>query len=175
MARKIEINTEHSLKDLTGISKTVMPLVRQILGKRGFLLADLLSAWRDIVGSEISSYTLPQKISFPKDKHNDGCLFLAVLAGAFAMEIKQNEAKIIDKINTFFGYPAISSLKIIQTGETQNFLIGKKQPDKLKKNLVTAEEESYITELTKDIKNEDSRKALENIGKAVFSRRHSQE
>lgn len=175
MAKKIEINSEHRLSDLTAIAKTASPVARQLLGKRGFLLVDLLSAWQEIVGAEIASYTLPQKITFPKDEQTNGCLLLAVSAGAFAIEIKQKENRIIDKINVFFGYPAISSLKISQTDNVDNFLIAKKQPDKLKKKVVSAEEESYITEVTGEIKDNNLRNTLENIGRAVFSKKHKQE
>lgn len=175
MAKKINISSERRFSDLTGLSKAVNPLLRQLLGNNGMLFMELLNSWENIVGKDIAAYCLPRNISFKKDERTNGCLEIIVLAGAFAMEIGQKQPYIIEKINTFFGYPAISRLKINQTGNPENFLLTKKPIEKVKKKVVTAEEESYITELTKDINNEELRQSLENIGRAVFSRRKDQE
>lgn len=175
MAKKIQINSEHRLQDLTSISKTIRPFAKEVLGNNGHVNIELLSSWEEIVGKKIASYSLPQKLSFGKDERTGGCLTLVVLAGAFAMEIQQNTQKIIDKINTFFGYPAVSKIKIIQRSSPDNFLVSKKTTNKMKKNVVSLEEKSYITELVKNVKSEEMRNSLENIGKSVFSRRNNQE
>ena len=175
MAKKIDISSEHKLTDLTNVAKTVNPLLRQLLGNNGMLFLELLNSWEEIIGKELAKYCLPQNISFKKDQRIDGCLNISVLSGAFAMEIQQRQRQIIEKINSFFGYPAISKLKIIQSANPENFLLNKKPIDKMKKNVVSASEESYITELTKDINNDELRKTLENIGKYVFSNKDSQE
>lgn len=174
MKKKLRINIEPSLSDLTGISKALNPLLRQLLGGSGMLFAELLGSWEDIVGKTMFSYCLPQSIVFKKDERTNGCLHIKVLSGAFAMEIQQKQQQIIEKVNSFFGYPAIGKLKIIQSGNPENFLVEKKKSDKVKKNVVSASEESYITELTKDISNNDLRQALENIGRGVFARKKNQ-
>lgn len=175
MIKKININPEHRLTDLTGAAKVLNPLLRQILGNKGMAILELLGSWQNIVGKEISAYCLPQDITFNKDERTNGCLNLKVLSGAFAMEIQQKQRQIIEKVNTFFGYPAISKLKICQTGNPDDFLIGKKPFEKVKKKVVSANEESYITELIKDIKDENMRRCLKSIGESVFSRKDNQE
>ena len=85
------------------------------------------------------------------------------------MEIQQNEKLIIDKVNTFFGYSAINKLKVIQNSCPNDFLINKKPIDNVKKNLVTDEEENYITELTSGIDNSTLKDRLEKLGRAIFS------
>ena len=176
MARELKINKEHTLKDLTSIAKTALPLARQLLGPCGFTHVELLSSWEFIVGADIAQYSIPQKLSFPKDERANGCLTIMVPAGAFAMEIKQKEMPIITKINTFFGYPAVSKIKILQNGTPENFLIRKKPIDKVKKTVVSAEEESYITELVKGIERDDLREVIERLGRAVYEdNNHCQE
>ena len=175
MSKKISINHERRFADLTGISKAINPLLRQLLGNNGMLFMELLNSWENIVGKDVSAYSLPRNISFRKNERTNGCLEIIVLAGAFAMEIGQKQQNIIEKINSFFGYPAIGRLKINQTGNPENFLLSKKPFEKVKKRVVSAEEESYITELTRDINNEELRQSLENIGRAVFSERKNQE
>lgn len=170
MTKKINISSERKSKDLTSISKTMMPLAKQLLGARGFMEIDLLTNWKHIVGNELAQYSLPQKLTFRKDERVDGILTISVMGGAFAIEIKQNESHILEKINAYFGYKAVSKLKILQNGNSQNFLIGKKSIDNVKKNLVTKTEESYITELTKDICNSELKQTLRNLGIAVINR-----
>ncbi len=170
MAKKINISSERKSKDLTSISKTVLPIAKQLLGARGFMEIDLLTNWKYIVGDELAQFSLPQKLTFRKDERTDGSLTVSVLSGAFAMEIKQNEPRILEKINAYFGYKAVSKLKILQNGDPQNFLLGKKSIDNVKKSLVTETEESYITELTKDVDHPELKETLKNLGIAVMSR-----
>jgi hypothetical protein len=110
---------------------------------------------------------LPQRLNFRRDERTNGCLELLVLGGAFALEIKQREAQILEKINTYFGYTAVDRLKIIQCSNPDNFLL-KKPQDNPKKNLVSLADKCYVTELVKDIDNQKLRETLENIGLAVF-------
>ena len=175
MAKGLKINSEHTLKGLTGVAQTALPIMRQLLGQRGFMQLDLLTAWSSIVGEDMAKYSLPQKLNFPKDMHTDGCLTIMVPAGAFAMEIAQNEQRIIDKINVFFGYPAVKKIRILQNGTPQDFATAKKPIDKVKKTVVSAEEESYITELSKDIDRPELREAIENLGRSVLSQHKKQE
>lgn len=167
--RKIDIKKEHTLDDLTCVAKTVLPLAKQLLGSRGLMEIELLSNWKEIVGEDLAAYTLPQKITFRKDERANGCLEMMVLSGAFAMEVKQRESQILEKINTFFGYSALNRLKIIQNSCPENFLLEKNPIDNMKKNLVTEEEEIYITDIIKDVYNDDLRLRLENLGRAVLS------
>lgn len=166
--KEILIKEEHTLEDLTSIAKTIKPIAKQILGSKGLMEMEILSGWAGIVGNELSQFTLPQRISFKKNERTNGILELLVLSGAFALEIQQREPQILEKINTFFGYTAITKLKIIQNSCPDNFLLPKNPIDNLKNFLVSEEEQNYITEIVKDVENKDLRQHLENLGKAVF-------
>lgn len=171
--KEIIINKEHTLEDLTSVSKTIMPLAKQLLGAKGMLEMEILSNWTAIVGKELAQYSLPQKISFRKDERSNGTLELLVLSGAFAMEIQHRESQILNKINTYFGYDAVAKLKIIQNSCPENFLFTKKPIDNVKKNLVSPEEHNYITEIIKDVDNNELRRHLEILGEAVLGSKKS--
>ena len=175
MAKKKEIiiQKEHTLDDLTSVSKTIMPLAKQLLGAKGMLEMEILSDWTEIVGEELAQYSLPQRISFRKDERSNGTLELLVLSGAFAMEIQHRESQILNKINTYFGYEAVAKLKIVQNSCPENFLFTKKPIDNVKKNLVSEEEHNYITEIIKDVESEELRRHLKNLGEAVFGSKKS--
>lgn len=175
MARQLKIRSERILGDLTGVGKTVQPLVKQLLGTGGLIMLELLSHWDDIVGAELAPYALPQKVVFRKNERSNGTLVILTLSGAFAMEVKQREPKILQKINAFFGYPAVDKLKITQTGQTENFGLDKKPIEKLKKNVVSEAEENYITELTKDIQSEELRAKMQSLGEAIWRRNKKEE
>lgn len=171
--KEIIINKEHTLEDLTSVSKTIMPLAKQLLGAKGMLEMEILSDWTAIVGEELAQYSLPQKISFRKDERSNGTLELLVLSGAFALEIQHRESQILNKINAYFGYDAVAKLKIIQNSGPENFLFTKKPIDNVKKNLVSPEEHNYITEIIKDVDNNELRRHLEILGEAVLGSKKS--
>lgn len=169
MSEKLKISAVHRLDDLTGIGKTIRPLVRQLLGKNGTMQLELMTNWEEIIGKSLAEYTMVQKISFNKDERTNGTLFLSVLGGAFALEIENKKTIILRKINAFFGYEAINKIKIKQTADAENFLLNKNVYDKPKKNLVSTEQKSYITELTEGVKNENLRSKLERIGCEILN------
>lgn len=171
MNKKIHIEKNHRLNDLTSVAQTVNPLAKQLLGEQGFLLVDLLSDWQNIAGPTLAELTLPHRIIFRKGERSNGSLELLAFNGAAAMEIQQRTPQIIEKINTYFGYAAISGLKIIQNCVRENFRTVKNPLENMKKNLVSAEEEIYITDIVKDVNNEDLRRRLECLGKAVLGSR----
>ena len=168
MSKKIVISKEHKLNDLTGVGKTIRPLVKQLLGKNGIMQIELAAKWEEIVGEKLCSYVLPQKISFTKDERTNGTLHLMVFGGAFAMEIENNKLKILQKVNSFFGYEAINKIKILQNNNPENFLQKKNVYDKPKKNLVSENEKTYISEVLNGIEDENLRLRLENLGYAVL-------
>ena len=167
MADKIQIRSEHTATGLTNVSKIITPIAKQLLGQNGFFMVDLLSNWQALVGKNLATYALPVKLAFAPNSRRDGCLTIATIGGAFAMEIKQQERSLIAKINVFFGYEAISKIKIIQTANPEDFAIYKKPIENLQKNVVSVSEENYITELIKDIRSPELREALQKIGQAV--------
>ncbi len=175
MAKKIAINTEHSLNDLTRVSATIMPLVRQLLGKNRVLELEMARCWEQIIGEELAQYSLPQKISFQKNEKNNGTLLLQVLSGAFAIEISQRIPHIIEKVNVFFGYAAISKVKIIQVCNVEMFQTAKKNAVNVKKSLVSEQEEFYITELAEEVKSSELRQAVRRLGRAVLNDHKQQE
>lgn len=174
MATKLNIRSERVLNDLTGVGKTVLPLVKQLLGAKGLMLLELLRNWNDIVGAQLAQYSLPQKITFKKDERQNGTLVLLTLSGAYAMEIKQRETQILQKVNVFFGYPAVSTLKILQTAQAEDLNFAKKPIENRKKTVVSAAQENYITELTQDIQSDELRSVLQSLGKSIW-RKHEQE
>ena len=162
------ISTEHKSNGLTSFSSEVSALASKLLGKSGLIEMNILTSWKSIVGEELAQYTLPQKIDFKKDARDNGTLYLLTQSGAFALEIGHKTPIILEKINTFFGYNAVSKIKIIQS---ENFVLENKEikfADIEDKKLVSKEEKNYIQEITEDIKNQYLKERLRSLGESII-------
>ena len=91
-----------------------------------------------------------------------------VPGGAFALELQHRENVILSKVNTYFGYWAVSQLKIIQNSELKLDDDEDKFKDK-QKTLVTKEEENYIKILSEEVENPALQEMLKKLGRSVIS------
>ena len=89
-------------------------LAKQSLGKRGFAEAELVAQWPTIVGSLLGAGSVPLKIAFPPGDRVGGTLSVRVGSGALATELQHLEPQILQKVNAFFGYGAVTRLTIAQ-------------------------------------------------------------
>ena len=160
-------------KDLQSIAQTLLPLAQDILGKNGFVETDILTNWDEIIGEQLANYSFPQKIVFQKNKKNDGCLYLTVPSGAFAVEIQHREKYILEKINRYFGYNAVSSLKIIQNNELEidNHHHQTKQQNTLSQ--LSEEQKETIKNITNEINNENLKEILIKLGHSILTSNHN--
>ena len=88
-------------------------IARRSAGRRGLPTAEILTNWRSIVGAELAPLTVPEQVTFPRGAGDGGTLKLRVAAG-FGPIVAQQEPRIIARLNTFFGYGAISRLRLVQ-------------------------------------------------------------
>ena len=97
---------------MASIASPISKLTDHIFAKRGFLNSNVVSNWHSIVGTVIAKVSLPERITFPKGINNDGVIHLRVTTSAFATEIQHLQPLILERINTYFGYNAVSGLRI---------------------------------------------------------------
>lgn len=90
-------------------------LMRPLLGKRGLGHGDICFHWDSIVGgSFLASNSAPERIQFPRGGRTDGILHLRVPNGTLAMQLTHLKPQIIERVNGFYGYPAIADVRIHQ-------------------------------------------------------------
>jgi len=80
--------------------------------RRGLAEARLLTEWPAIVGPELAARSQPVRLSHRPERAG-GVLSLHV-AGAAALELQHSEPQVLERINGFFGYPAVARLHLIQ-------------------------------------------------------------
>lgn len=96
----------------------ILPQIGKASFRRfGFVQSSIVSRWPEIVGERYAEVSTPESIRFPFGKRSDGVLRLNV-AGAHATMMQHIEPTIIERVNRFFGYPAIARISI-QQGKTE--------------------------------------------------------
>lgn len=79
----------------------------------GFVQSSIVSRWREIVGERYAEVSSPESIRFPPGRRSNGVLRLTV-SGAHATMMQHVEPAIVERVNRFFGYPAVSRVSIQQ-------------------------------------------------------------
>ena len=100
-----------------GHARACGDLVADIAGttfKRfGFVQGAVVSRWAEIVGDRYARVSTPESIRFPAGKKAGGTLTLAV-EGAHAPLIQHLAPMIVERVNRFFGYQAVSKIAFRQ-------------------------------------------------------------
>ena len=110
MHKNNNIKTRSFLQGLRPFSSTIPRGLKKILRKGGYNFSSIVDNWTKIIGKNISSKCYPLKIKNNKEFDN-GVVFLNVLHGK-ELEIEYEKKNIMDKINSFFGYEIIKSIKL---------------------------------------------------------------
>ena len=92
----------------------LMPQIGRTAFRRfGFIQSSVVTRWPEIVGEHHARVCLPEAIRFPPGEKEDGILQLVVLP-AHAPLIQHVIPEIIERVNRFFGYQAVSRVKLRQ-------------------------------------------------------------
>lgn len=103
----------------TPIAKLIDPVTHKAFLKRGFLSRDIVLLWKDIVGESLSQVSFPVKIVFPFNQRTSGVLHLDVV-GSASLEIDYMRPMILERINVYFGYQAVTSIKFQSVDKRPN-------------------------------------------------------
>lgn len=101
----------------------VPKLTAKIFEKYGFHSAELMTDWPRVAGADVAAVSEPERIRWPRvagpvddtePERRKGAILVLRVEPARALEIEYRSGEIIDRINRYFGYRAIDSLKILQ-------------------------------------------------------------
>lgn len=83
--------------------------------KRGFAELRLLTEWRAVVGEALARVCRPVKVSYSRKGPGLGATLIVTAEGARAPEVDMQKERILEKVNAFYGYRAVSRLSIDQS------------------------------------------------------------
>ena len=95
----------------------VRPAIEPICRKRGFVSADIFINWSSIVGQRYAETVQPEKIIWPRnkaDKNIEPTTLVVRTDSATSMFLEYEKKQFVERINTFFGWGAISRIKIVR-------------------------------------------------------------
>lgn len=107
------------------IGSYVAKALDQAARARGFATTALLSDWPAIAGAELARFTMPDKVIWPKRRDetveapvrghkSDGATLVLRIEGPRAIEVQHQADQILERVNTYFGYRAVTGMRFIQ-------------------------------------------------------------
>ena len=157
-------NTKQRFKTIQGLRsfKDTLPKnIKKIIKKKGHIFSETLNNWKYIVGNEIFQICYPKSF---KNSNKFGVSTLQVMVKrGHEIDLEYSKKKIMDKMNSFFGYAVVEKLKFISFDDAQTKF---KKIDE-NENHVT---NSKYTDRINDIKNDKIKKSLLELTK-LFKQR----
>lgn len=98
---------------LRALAAALERVTRATFRRRGFAEAGVLSQWPAIVGAELAARSCPEKLAFRPGEGKGGTLHVRVTSG-FATELQHLEPLVLERINAYFGFPAVARLAMTQ-------------------------------------------------------------
>ncbi|MDC0057217.1 DciA family protein [Alphaproteobacteria bacterium] len=152
------------------ISDSLKNVNKKFLYKFGKLDYTIHAKWSDIVGSFFVHHSEPQKISSIANSTNEEGVtlydrFLHVnVSPAAAVEFQHFQDKIIEKINSYFGYKAIKGIKIHQ------LLVKTDQDNKKQRNVNLIKEKERklaVKSSAPKLSNKQLEESIVNLGLSI--------
>jgi hypothetical protein len=95
------------------VSDMLPDVGRAAFRRFGFVQSSVVSRWREIVGDRYAGVSSPESIRFPQGKRSEGVLTL-IVEGAHAPMMQHVAPVIVERVNRFFGYPAVERVTFRQ-------------------------------------------------------------
>lgn len=151
---------------LAPLTKEIHSLTQNIFGQKGFVSVDLITNWADIVGPDLAQGVVPTKLTFPQNQRSKGTLHVRTASGAFALLFEHQKMRVIDRINTYFGYPAVA-----QINQTQGAIkLKPTQPQEVEWPLGDDEVQELLKKVNA-IDNDELRAQVFELGVAMIQRK----
>ncbi|AKI01459.1 hypothetical protein IMCC20628_02764 [Hoeflea sp. IMCC20628] len=152
------------------IAEIANGLIDPILSKRAGINTLLLASWDEIAGEQFAGCSRPERIRWPRQDGPDeagggfspGLLTIAC-EGARALFLMHQEAELISRLNSFFGFRAVSQIRIVQKA----IHVPTRKP---KSRPLDSAEKHRLADLLADVEDPKLRESLERLGAGVISR-----
>lgn len=149
------------------LSKHFREITKAAFARYGFAQADVVANWDAIVGEDLAAVSAPERIKWPRgageEAQKQGGTLVIRAAPGRALELQYEASRIISRINSFFGYGAVASLKVMQATELAK---PRPRPPALPDKPVHEQE-------LRTVEDPSLREALERLGRGVAGRSSS--
>ncbi len=146
------------------LAAMVAKITRPLFSRRGFADGAIVGEWSVIVGAHFAAHSAPEKIVHASGG-GGGTLHVRIDSGSLAIELQHLEPLLIERINGYFGYRAVTRLKLLQGPLPRR----QKASPPAARPLEPGEEEDLVRSLCA-VDDPELRAALESLGRAVMAR-----
>lgn len=143
------------------INYLVRNIVKPITKNYSPVLLILTRNWENIIGEKYAEFCEVEKVSFQKNKKNDGIIYIKAFNNVISFYIENNKEFILEKINAIFGYSLISKIVIKQTPK-----IVKQYQQNTKK--ISDNDKQFLTEITQNLEESDLKESLNKLGEMIL-------
>jgi hypothetical protein len=146
------------------LGKHFKALASAALSKRGFQQGDLIAHWDVIAGDALAAISAPSSIKWPRATMEDtgrAASLVVVCNPGCALDVQYQSMALIERVNQFFGYRAITTVKVIQASQVVTRAARKRQ--------FAATASANVKAKTATIDDQNLRQALERLGAHVES------
>ena len=152
------------------VSDLATEILDPVLRKRAGISIGLVQSWEEIAGPRLASRTRPERIQWPRRRHEDDPFEPATLViaceGVAALHAQHETGEIISRVNAFLGFPAIGKVRIVQ--KPVAVAAGRKV---VRPRELSAPERKRLAHVVEGIEDPDLRASLERLGAAVLGSR----
>ena len=145
-----------SIQGLRSFKDTLPKNVKKVINKRGHIYSETLNNWKYIAGEDLF------KVCYPKSYKNSNkfgvSTLLIMVKRGHEVDLEYSKKEIIDKMNSFFGYPVVEKLKFYYFDDEKETF--SKENDQIE-NVTNKKYQKKIF----DVKNEKVRKSLLELTK----------
>ena len=148
------------IQGLRSFKDTLPKNIKRIIIKKGHIFSETLNNWKYIVGDDLFKVCYPK--SFKNSNKLGSSYLLIMVKRGHEVDIEYSKKKILDKMNSYFGYSVVEKLKFVSFDDDQtNF-----KKNKINRNVTNSK---YMNKII-DIKNDKIKKSLIELSK-LFKQR----
>jgi len=144
-----------SIQGLRSFKDTLPKNIKKVINKKGHIYSETLSNWKYIVGDNLFKICYPKSFK-SSNKFGVSTLSIMVKRG-HEVDLEYSKKKVMDKMNSFFGYIVVEKLKFISF-DNEN----KNSKENIQERNVTKNE---FNKKISDVKNEKIKKSLIELAK----------
>ena len=151
------------------ISELMPDVGRSAFRRFGFVQSSIVTRWPEIVGPQHAKVCAPESIRFPPGEKSEGILQL-VVTHSHAPLIQHVIPEIMERVNRFFGYKAVSRVKLRQ-GEVKVPAAEERRTAPTSLKPIPME----LGDSLRDIGDPELRTVLESLARSLGSQEEGQE
>lgn len=153
------------------LDKHFEKLTKASFARYGFAYGELMARWPEIVGEMLAQHCEPERIKWPRGAGEvaqklGGMLVIRAESGR-GLDLQYQSHQIIERINQFYGYGAVTSVKVMQGHVTSTKTL------KNKENPLDPETEKALDTQLESIADERLKQALHRLGAGALANRPS--